>query len=282
MKTTKERLEELQDLLQAGHISESEFRIARLHILKEGGVDVINDISISRRRNEDVDLVREEEEEEEEEPRRGCGCGCFLTTLVLIAAITAGVFFAAPKWPDSYGGEYARAARRWMEFVYKDFVSYFSDKNAVPTGDPAKPSLPTPPVSSGEEGNLEVSSNDVPEKGAPEGTLAEPSSAVPGIDVPSWNSNALVAEIPFSGPASALAGPAAERWGVISLRESNRARIRSAPGPTASDNVVGWSRNGDRVLIAEEETVNGALWYNIRYEEGNRQGWISGALVKLE
>ena len=72
-----------------------------------------------------------------------------------------------------------------------------------------------------------------------------------------------------------------ERWGVVSVRSTN-ARIRSTPGVSSNDNVVGWGRNGDRVQIVGEETINGTSWYNIRYAEGSKQGWISGTLVTLE
>jgi hypothetical protein len=60
-------------------------------------------------------------------------------------------------------------------------------------------------------------------------------------------------------------------------------RIRSTPDTSTNDNVIGWGRSGDRVLILEKNTArNGGVWYRIRYEEGGKQGWISASLVTLE
>jgi uncharacterized protein YgiM (DUF1202 family) len=68
--------------------------------------------------------------------------------------------------------------------------------------------------------------------------------------------------------------------GFISVRS---VRIRSAPDTSTNDNVIGWGRNGDRVLILEKSrSRDGSGWYRVRYEDGSKQGWVSGSLVTLE
>jgi hypothetical protein len=70
------------------------------------------------------------------------------------------------------------------------------------------------------------------------------------------------------------------RRGFVSARS---VRIRSAPDTSTNDNVVGWGNSGDRLVILEEgRGRDGSVWYRIRYETGNKQGWISGSLVTLE
>ena len=59
-------------------------------------------------------------------------------------------------------------------------------------------------------------------------------------------------------------------------------RIRSTPD-TAADNVIGWARQGDRFTVLEEgRDRNGARWLYVVYDTGNRRGWTSASLVRLD
>ena len=121
-KNTKQRLDDLQDLLQAGYLTDNEFRVARINTLRESGVDIV--IHGSRKPE-----ARYPREEEEEEPK---GCGCFLIVVLLIALGIGAVFFVS-IWPDRLGGSYVRAAREWASAQWS---SFFSDAPSGPIPDP--------------------------------------------------------------------------------------------------------------------------------------------------
>jgi len=146
-KSTKDRLDELRELCREGYVTDDEFKVARVHILKEGGVDVTRVPQPNYRRSS---------QEEKEESR---GCGCFLITLLLAVSLILGMaYFAAPHWPQRFGGDKVMEARKWSidkgtELIDK-FYRLFSDSTPVP--DP-------------------VSSSDVrPEKVPPEMTVIAP------------------------------------------------------------------------------------------------------------
>ncbi|MDR1621114.1 MAG: SH3 domain-containing protein [Synergistaceae bacterium] len=124
-KNTKQRLDDLQELLQAGYLTENEFRVARINALRENGVDIV----IHGSRKPEVKRVREEEEEEP----RGCGCGCLLAVLLVIV-IGAGAVFFASKWPEFLGGSYLRTVRGG---IADQWSSFFSDEPSGALPDPA-------------------------------------------------------------------------------------------------------------------------------------------------
>jgi hypothetical protein len=338
-KNTKQRLDDLQDLLQGGYLTENEFRVARINALRESGVDIV--IHGGSRKSE----VKYSREEEEEEPK---GCGCALTVLLLLA-IGIGVVFFVSSWPDRFGGSYVRTAREWMSDRWSGF---FSDAPSGPIPDPVSqrnislPAVvvvvsddevanPTPspdalPFSSSDASASLSSPDAVPEAQVLE-TAVSPASEVPAFSVsgpepsadplagrvslPSLDArifslpdieisevnvsesvtveepNVVIVEpsetpsapTPVSEPqrsVRAARGGAPLRQGIVSARS---ARIRSAPDTSRNDNVVGWGSRGDRFSVLEEGFGrDGSRWYHVRYEEGEKQGWISGTLVTLE
>jgi hypothetical protein len=363
-KNTKQRLDDLQDLLQAGYLTESEFRVARINTLRESGVDIV----IHGSRKPEAKYPREEEEE----PK---GCGCFLT-IVLLAALGIGAVFFAFIWPDRLGGPYVRAAREWVSAQWSNFFSdapsgpvpdpvpqkdvslpaivviISDDQRASPVSSPdalpsssdeplSRDSPPSPPdaVSETEEPTAQASVTQAPaiqvsvtQVSAEQVPVTQVSAAqVPGARVPATEASpeapALLVPSP-APPASSLtdrvslpsldsrvfalpaieiseepkvviveAAPSAPsapapaprrnigpetplRRGVVSARS---ARIRSAPDTSTNDNVVGWGTKGDRFSVLERGAGrDGSTWYHVRYEEGGKQGWISGTLVTLE
>jgi hypothetical protein len=317
-KNTKQRLDDLQDLLQGGYLTENEFRVARINALRESGVDIV--IHGGSRKSE----VKHSREEEEEESK---GCGCALTVLLLLA-IGIGVIFFVSSWPDRFGGSYVRTAREWMSDRWSGF---FSDAPSGPIPDPVSqrnislPAVvvvvsddevanPTPspdalPFSSGDASAGLSSPDAVPEAQVSETAVSpaplEPSTdplagrvslpsldarifSLPDIEISEVNvsesvtveePNVVIVEPETPAPTAAREGTPL-RQGIVSGRS---ARIRSAPDTSSNDNVVGWGSWGDRFSVLEEGFGrDGSRWYRVRYEEGEKQGWISGTLVTLE
>ncbi|MDR1376091.1 MAG: SH3 domain-containing protein [Synergistaceae bacterium] len=345
-KNTRQRLDDLQDLLQTGYLTENEFRVARINALKESGVDIV----IHGPRKSEAKHLHEEEEEGE--PK---GCGCALTALLLVA-LGIGVVFFVSSWPDRFGGSHVRAAREWMLDQWSSF--FLDDAPSGPLPDPviqrnaplpavivvvsddeaANPalspdSLPfspgdSPPPSSDIVSEAQVSEAQVSEARAsgtqtattvtpafepassysllepPAGPLAARVSlptldarifSLPDIEFSEVNvSESVTAEEPdviIVEPSVTPQAPAPSfqrraeredslRRGIVSGRS---VRIRSEPDTSTNDNVVGWGIRGDRFLVLEEGFAkDGSRWYRVRYEEGDKQGWISGTLVTLE
>ncbi|MDR1875534.1 MAG: SH3 domain-containing protein [Synergistaceae bacterium] len=304
-RNTKQRLEELYDLLQAKYITESEFRIARINILRESGFDLSHHASHSR------DEEDSEEEFFDEPDSRKKGCGCFLFVVLLVVGIASGAAFFASEWPDGLGGRYVRAAREEISTLWGILFLSSEEESA------SLPVLPIPkmPVSD------DVASQDATGDATPV-SLSLPGNdgapgrqpAIPGTPAPvSLERSALppsleIVSSGLSGEAVSTAGPEepevtiveipstlsvpsadsaigtsegrALQWGVVS---GNSVRVRSAPDTSDTSNVVGWGRKGDRFSILEQGTDKfGSVWYRIRLENSNREGWISGALVRVE
>jgi hypothetical protein len=300
MKNIKERLDDLQDLLEGGYVTEDEYRVARVNILREEGMD----IAIHSRAPEGRRAQAEEANRD--------GCGIYsLALLILIFVVAAGTIFVASRWSEPFGGRYLRTAREWILTQWSNLSSGFSGETQRPLPDPIPSNAP---VSEDAVVPLSVTSAEIPAlselvpetKTSPDKVLAVPLSddavsggstlqaldpqnfALPDIETPeSEGPNVKIIEIPFAAftpapPSSAPSeGPARTlRRGVVSVRS---ARIRSTPDTSRNDNIVGWGSSGDRFSVLEEETnPDGALWYNIRYEDGGKQGWISASLVTLE
>ncbi len=327
-KSTKQRLDELYDLLKSEYITENEFRAARSNILRESGFDLSP--APRPRRDRDAEVTQEERRALQQPERKGCGCGCFLFTLFLIAAIALGAIFALPEWPDRFGGPYVRMAR---ERLTKLWTSAFSpDKPApdpvkpdgmptrpTPAAAPAAPQTANPPVSADEPAQPSEpspASADVP----PAAQSPEPQSTAqtllsreipssipvpdhaglpsPDIGLPALPDNSLSESLPAAKPditviEIAPSAPTPSTYASLTTENeikhvqgyitANSARIRSTPDASIRTNVTGWGRKGDRFAVLEEGTdKDGAKWYRVRYEEGNKEGWISSSLVKLE
>jgi hypothetical protein len=353
-KNTKQRLDDLQELLQAGYLTENEFRVARINALRENGVDIV----IHGSRKPEAKYAREEEDDEP----RGCGC---LSAVVLVIAVAVGAVFFVSSWPDRWGGGYVRAVREWVSAQWSDF---FSDTPSSPIPDPVPQrdvSLPAIIVIVSDDEMARPASPDAAPQGIPDvapqsppgetspapeappvlspalspalsmdplaGRVSLPSldarifvlpnietsevaiseevtattqvnqeetAGVPKVEEP----NVIVVEIPSNSPTNLSSAPSPGssssalvlprprstgeesgkplRRGVVSARS---VRIRSAPDTSTNNNVVGWGSTGDRFSVLEEGSGrDGSKWYRIRYEEGNKQGWISGTLVTLE
>jgi hypothetical protein len=111
-KDTKDRLDKLKELYAGGYVTEDEFKVARVNILKEGGLDVVI------RQSPRLPCLEEDDEEQ-----KNVGCGCFLAAFLLAAFIVLSVsFLAAPYWPNRFGGAGARAAREWFTAKGASFI----------------------------------------------------------------------------------------------------------------------------------------------------------------
>ncbi|MDR2523829.1 MAG: SH3 domain-containing protein [Synergistaceae bacterium] len=282
-RSTKERLDELDELLQGGYLTPTESRVARAHILRESGIDV------------------EGAEEMEVSQGESRGCGCFLAALLLTLALLLGAALAVPEWPDSLGGTYVNAARGW---VFEQCGAFWKklfgrdDPNVVLKPAPEQPPVLAPLLVSADPPSRSISKDisvSLPSPESPETRSADPGlSSLPAIDsrtlnlpeAPSIDSSSTsprvtVVEIPSSlSEDFPKSEPEPLRRGVISAQN---VRIRSTPDASVNNNVIGTGRKGDRLLILKEATgKNQSKWYNIRYENGRYEGWISASLVALE
>ena len=329
-KDTKQRLNELQDLLQAEYITETEYRIARTNVLKEGGVDIVIHSRVPEEASRFVD------EDEEDERKGGCGCGCFLMILFLLAAILIGMIFIAPDWTERFGGAHVRKGRIWMTDLWNGVGSLFREREpSVPVPDPVSSHdaiSSSVPGASRSNGGTVVSASllipaIVPESAEPiaapprasedrsvapeaassaDAALAVPVSHPETTDpvlpegsnpLPALNAElpalpeavtteaepVTTVEIPAAGAVTSPVQQIPVEGTVRGFVSAQNVRIRSTPDTSNNDNVVGWGRNGDRFVVLGEGTGrDGSKWYNVRYEEGNKQGWISGSLITVE
>jgi hypothetical protein len=279
-RNTKQRLEELCDLLQAKYITESEFRVARANILREGGFD------LTVHPAHEHDDAPEEEFFDDPEPK-GRGCGCFLIALLLAMLVVAGAFFLVSEWTGGFEGQYARVMREEILRLW-DAVFPPEKEGAAPIPVPVMPAnSDSDDVASQDERTSlvpEIPNNtngSVPEERSSPPGIPNPvspeilPSALPGESVSPKEPEITIVEIP-----STLSLPFAGIQGVIS---ANSARIRSAPDTSDTTNVVGWGRRGDHFSVLEQGAdKSGAAWYRVRFDRSGREGWISGSLVQLE
>jgi hypothetical protein len=310
---TKQRLEELYDLLQAKYITESEFRVARANIFRESGIDLTP--------HQDGDGLEELYFDDPEPRGKGCGCGCLLAVLLLLAAIVVGTILAVPEWPDALGGQYARVAR---EEIVRLWNAVFPSDEKSPGPVPAPLTRSDAPAVTVAPGA--TSKDESPVVTAPDTSLVSESPAPPGSDAVSDDPGSTAAlpaipETPLSvspeehglppSPEiepSVLAGaPAGGDEPEVTIIEvppvfpvdspqqqparaagsgfvsANSARVRSAPDTSDTGNVVGWGRKGDRFAVLEQGAdKSGGVWYRVRFEGSDREGWISGTLVRVE
>ncbi|MDR1379048.1 MAG: SH3 domain-containing protein [Synergistaceae bacterium] len=325
MKGTKDRLDELQDLLQASYITENEYRVARLNALREGGIDIVT----RPQEKEEEEKEREEEKEEKEEEEKSKGCGCFLTSVFLIVFLTFGAILAIPNWPESFGGSYVQAGRQWI------LALFFSEEPNLASDLVPSVILPSMTVVAGSEKNVQqgstspalssnLSSNnlssDLPlsEFSLPERIVSgesllnvlsglEVSSLPPAPETASYAEpvlpplDARIFSLPDMGDLDSVSPSTPQEPDVMIIEVSPRrnqkieeglqrgvvsgrsVRLRSAPDTSRNDNIIGWGTNGDRFWVLEKGAArDGSTWYRIRYEVGDKQGWISGSLVTLE
>ena len=304
-KSTKDRMDELSELCKAGYVTEYEYKIARINVLKEGGIDVVNQLQHTHR----------PQYQEEEESKSGCGC--FLLTLLLTALLVFTVaFFAAPYWPERFGGVAVMEARdkftakgtELIDKVYSYFIGLTKVPDPINTAQPenapldvVEPALPAEPteqsndvvdsttpaldvdvdthIPSPPSGSAEPDVSDVETTTTPVAAVEQTSTEIGAAEEDIY----LVEQPPIPDEfdqANSTAVPVGyDLRGSVTV---NNARIRSAPDTSANNNVVGWGRAGDRFTVLEEGTGrDGSKWYNVVFEDGNKRGWISGALVSL-
>jgi hypothetical protein len=287
-KSVKQRLDELEDLLESNYITENEYRIARVNILKEDGVDLV----LHSR-------PQEAEPRRSRADRSGCGgCGCFLTLSLLTILIGAGFFFAAPGWPQRFGGDYARRTREWTVelweglFGLKGSVAPVLSPSLPLSSDPLEAvtslvSMEAPVVSM----EAPVSSETVPSASQPfpdGGVLPLPSVTVFDVVIPGnvRPAGEKPKETIIEISSTLSADPPdfekeALRQGFVS---AYRARMRDKPDTSTNTNVIGWRRKGERFsVLGERKGRDGNKWYRVRFESGERrEGWISSTLVTLK
>ena len=273
-KSTRDRLDEVRELYKDGYLTENEFMVARINILKEGGIDVVTRLQHAYRRPL----------QEEEEDSKGGGCGCFLIALLLTAFIVLSMaFFAAPYWPERLGGAEARMAREWFTAKGNELVGRFFRESST---EPARIPDPVPTYDERSEedfsGVTEPDSTHIISETEPPDAADEPVTMEPPAPVAPGTGPDTIMEIQMPVPVELNVGFNAENAvrGYITVPN---ARIRSAPDTSTNDNVIGWGSSGDRFTILEEGSGgDGSKWYNIIYEDGSNHGWISGSLVRLE
>jgi len=302
-KSIKDRLDELSELCKAGYVTEYEFKIARINVLKEGGIDVVNQLQHTHR-------PRYQEEEESKS-----GCGCFLLTLLLTALLVFTVaFFAAPYWPERFGGATVMEAREKLTAKGTELIdkvkSYFISLTRVPdpinaeqpvkapldVAEPALPAGPTEQQSSTAVGSatpaldvdVDVDTNiPSPTSGSSEPDVsAVEATTAPAVAVEQPSAERDVAEADTAVPEQPPVPAALDQVNSTAvpagndLRGSvtvNNARIRSAPDTSANNNVVGWGRTGERFTVLEEGIgSDGAKWYHVVFADGSKRGWVSG------
>jgi len=323
-KSTKERLDELRGLHNNGYVTESEFKAARVNILKDNGFDVS-----TRQQQPAYRPSYREREREEEETQQGGGCGCFLMTIMLIFLILGACFIAAPHWPNNLGGSAVRSAREWFTGQVVMVINHFRGQPApVPVAPPV--TVPDPHNEERQEETpapvfppalpYNAYNNNVPEAEQPDSIelaeelveeltetplpevdpveqieIGQTETALPvettvspvtppqlptvptGTGLPPLDESLMLA-LPGIEPDPSEPAATRIRGHVISAN----VRIRSAPG-TTTDNVIGWARQGERFTVLEEGTDNlGARWLYVVYDTGNRRGWTSASLVRLE
>ena len=312
-KSTKSRLDELTELHNGGYITEFEFKTARVNILKEGGMDVTT---------RQQQYAHRPAYREEEEDSKSSGCGCFLMMLLLAFLVLGVSFFAAPYWPERFGGATAMAAREWatdrgMELRDRFFgepaplIHHVPDPIPVPAPpederreeDPSNaiepepsyyvpeavqpedgesaiipPAPPLPVTPRAETGGIALPSLDTHILSLPLGT-AEANPLTTEADPQIVETGVSAAETPISAP---VAEPVPENPIRGRVTAAN-VRVRSTPDIATNNNVVGWAREGDRFTVLEEGTGrDGSRWFYVVYDTGNRRGWTSGSLVRLE
>jgi hypothetical protein len=287
MDEVRERLDELQELLEENYITESEYAAARTNVLLEVGVDIA-----VRSRAESQRMYRLEARSR----RAGAGrdYGRFLLPAILVAGVLAcAVFFF---WTLTEGGLFSPR---------RNGVS-----SLLPPPTSAAPGKPVPPVppallaaedlgeeSGDEDGEVFVFSpaSEDPEPAAAEPEASEPEALKPEALEPKAmkpeavkdSADSAAPEAPVL-PAESVKKPAAGNralpgWAVVSVR---RVRIRAAPD-TSADNVLGWALKGERFAVLKEAPGrDGSKWYNVRYEkiggESYTEGWIKASMMEPE
>lgn len=326
-KSTKERLDELRGLHNNGYVTESEFKAARVNILKDGGFDV------ATRQQQQQPVIRpsyreRERDREEEETQQGGGCGCFIMTLLLIFLVFGTIFIAAPHWPSNLGGSAVMAAREWVIRQTVAGINHFRGQPApAPILDHAPaltptlheeerqpehqeeapvlpPALPYSETEQPDSAELNEPVEPVEESAdviepveavSPEVEQIPPQPAFPpvttlptvptgagSIALPPIDENLLQTDPGAAGPEIITIETPQADTSIRGYVTSANARIRSTPDMTAN-NVVGWASRGDRFTVLEEARDSvGARWLYVVYDTGNRRGWTSASIVRLE
>lgn len=278
--TTRQRLDELNELLKSGYVSEEEYDIARTRILKEGGFDVHSERSAP---SEDEFSYEDEEYEEAEKERRGWGCLLFFAP-ILIAFLFAIALLVAPFLPDYLRGPTLRALRnRALDFWQNSAVQEETHSSPMP-------SLSSPVVSQelATSSALIVSSA---EPASPSQQSDSPAESVEketesGDNLPLLNNpdSHLLPAPEMTENQSNLSVPSEANSPLVRGTFTGRSvRIRSTPDATLKNNIVGWGQSGERFIVEEESAdQSGTNWYRIRSEKNDKKGWVSSSLVKLE
>jgi hypothetical protein len=281
MNDLKQRLSELQELLEENYITESEYAAARANVLLDAGVD----ISVRPRAAE----PRRRMYRLEARSRRAAaasGYERFLVPGLLIAgALVCAVFFF---WMLSEGGLFSPRRKNLLPstpppsapFVQSGAEPEDFGEDGDSGAEPGDSDAESGAFGGDEDGGgffADFASPGAPEpseapRPAVSGDSVPPEAPVPKLNVPE--------KIPgLPAEETALEESGVRGWAVVSAR---RVRIRAAPDISA-DNVLGWAAKGERyAVLGEVSGKNGSKWYNVRYEKINKNGWISASMMELE
>jgi hypothetical protein len=273
MDEVKQRLEELQELLEENYITESEYAAARTNVLLEVGVDIV-----VRPRAEQKRMSRLEARSR----RAGAGrdYGRFLIPALLVAGVLACAVFLF--WMLAEGGLFAPRRNAPSPSLLP-----------LPSAAPVGSALPD---AGGLDEERELEDDGILDVLGELGELGVLSSASEDAEPASEDSvGSILPETSVLSPgaketAEAPGLPAGESeetvsdeksalgWAVVSVP---RVRIRAAPDVSA-DNVLGWAYKGERFAVLKEGPGrDGSKWYNVRYEKIGKEGWIKASMMEF-
>jgi hypothetical protein len=254
----KQRLGELQELLDSGCVTKDEFALARANILREAGIDLAIHQKSGEPRHDGRISSRY---------KRRSGGQKHAAVLTLFTLVVAGcAAFIGVKWNEMFGTEpVPYRPDEIVESISSPFLEVPDGRADVDIIDITR--LPDEPHD--EDGVVDTGATERSGDSQSQGQSQQNRPASPPR--------------PAQGAASATGAtgykPVNNRRGVVSARSVT---IRSTPDPSRRDNIAGWGAAGDRFVATEEAVAHdGSRWYKVRYENGEKSGWINASLLKM-
>jgi len=167
--------------------------------------------------------------------------------------------------PD-VNSEYEDTPEAWLPYETGEAVGFQAGGRVLPL--PITPSMPSTEL---DVAPLETGVQE------PQLAIVVPTVIAPAVTEPVVTTNPVIA-----GPTVIEVAPNVQTP-VRGFITAPNVRIRSTPDTTTAQNVVGWARAGDRFTVMEEARGrDGLLWLYVVYDTGDRRGWTSSTLLRLE
>lgn len=275
MEELKQRLEELQELLEERYISESEYSAARANILMELGVD----ITTRPRAADPRRMQRLEVHSRKKAAKRSNSRYFWITTCLIVGGLgCAALLFWALSGSslfrpqrDSSASLLPLPSAMAREPASPSWLDIFEDEDSEESLSGGSVSEDSGGSASGGSAPSEMSAS------ADMTASTETARAAEGAEN-------ISAEEPAITEAPQAAGSESETailgWGVVSAR---RVKVRAAPDMTTEDNVLGWAAKGERfAILGEDPGQDGSKWYNVRHEKIGRESWIKASMMTTE